>query len=294
MFLPTPSAQFDTLIPEAYGGIAASATGFVIGATFVYVVGRLLVVPAARRAVRSRNRNNPTIASATETYAHAMVVFLAAVGGVVGAGYGAALTNGALIIAALTLVVGVAGQAVIGALIGGLFLVADPDFNVGDYVAWPGGEGVVEAIDFRVTRIRTPDNETIAVPNTELTTNALRRPYGRERYRVTERVDVAHDDVEQALYEARAVAGEDDRVLAEPMPTTRVIEVGTGSVGIRAEFWVEDPIDVELVDVRSSFRRRVTTRFAEEGLTLSPAAGREVSGALTVERDAATPAGGGS
>ncbi len=44
---------------------------------------------------------------------------------------------------------------VAGALISGLFLVADPDFNVGDWISWPGGEGVVEAVDFRVTRVRT-------------------------------------------------------------------------------------------------------------------------------------------
>jgi small-conductance mechanosensitive channel len=124
------------------------------------------------------------------------------------------------------------------------------------------------------------------VPNTELTTNALRRPYGRERYRVTERVDVAHgDDVERALYELQAVASDDERVLEEPAPTARVIDVGTGSVGLRAEFWVGDPMDVGLVDVRSSFRRRVTARFTEVGLTLSPAAGREVSGELTVRND---------
>jgi hypothetical protein len=58
-------------------------------------------------------------------------------------------------------------------VISGMFLVADPDFNVGDWIEWPGGEGTIEAVDFRVTRIRTPNHETISIPNTELTTNAI-------------------------------------------------------------------------------------------------------------------------
>ncbi|MFP4626664.1 MAG: mechanosensitive ion channel domain-containing protein [Natronomonas sp.] len=45
-----------------------------------------------------------------------------------------------------------------------MFLVADPDVNVGDLIEWPGGEGTIEVVDFRVTRVRTRDNETISIP----------------------------------------------------------------------------------------------------------------------------------
>ncbi|WP_411967784.1 mechanosensitive ion channel family protein [Haloferax sp. YSSS75] len=276
--------QLDPSGLTAYGDFASAVVGFVVGALVVYLFGRLAVVPVVTRVVSSRNRNNPTLETATRTYTHAIVVLAALVGGLVTGGFGSLLTNSALIIAAVTLVLGVAGQEVIGALISGLFLVADPDFNVGDWIAWPGGEGVVEAVDFRVTRVRTVNNETISVPNTELTTNALVRPYGRERYRVTERVDIAYsDDVELALRELVEVARGDDRVLEDPQPTSRIIEFGGSSVTLKAEFWVDSPMDVNLVDLRSQFRRRVKLRFDEVGLTLGPASGREVSGTLDVD-----------
>ncbi|RYJ12733.1 mechanosensitive ion channel [Halogeometricum borinquense] len=273
-----------TALPEGYEQLVGAALGFGIGSTVIYLFGRLLLLPSIVRVVGSRNRNNPTIVSATETYAHAAIILLAGVGGVVGAGYGEVLTDSALIVAAVTLVFGVAGQEVIGSLISGLFLVADPDFNVGDWIAWSGGEGIVEAVDFRVTRVRTINNETVAVPNTELTTNTLTRPYGRDRYRVTERVAVAYDDdVELALKELVEVIRTDDRILADPEPNSRIIEFGDSSIGLRAEFWLADPMDVDLVDVRSSFRRRVKARFDEVGLTLGPPSGRAVSGELSVD-----------
>lgn len=276
-----------TGVPDGFDGfevIARRGIGFFVGALLVYAFGRLVVVPGVLRVVRARNRNNSTLETATETYLHALVLALAAVFGVVGAGYGDALTDSALIIAALTLVVGVAGQEVIGSLISGLFLVADRDFNVGDWIVWPGGEGVVEAVDFRVTRVRTVNNETVTVPNTELTTNALTRPYGRERYRITEQLDVAYaDDVELALRTLVDTAREDDRILDEPTPTSRIAAFGGTSPTLQVEYWVSNPMDVNLVEVRSDFRRRVKSRFDEAGLTLGPASGHELSGALSVD-----------
>ena len=276
--------QIDFGVVAAYEDVASALAGFTVGAVLVYIAGRLLVVPTVTRVVSARNKNNPTLETATRTYTHAFVVVLATLAGVIGAGYGSVLTNSALIIAALTIVFGVAGQEVIGALISGLFLVADPDFNVGDWISWPGGEGVVEAVDFRVTRVRTLNNETIAVPNTDLTTNALLRPYGRERYRITERVDVAYgDDTELALRELVEIARTDARVLDDPPPRSLIEEFGGSSVGLKAEFWVASPMDVDLMDVRSQFRRRVKSRFDEVELTLGPPSGREVSGTLDVD-----------
>ena len=274
--IPTDAASIEA--------VALRTLGFLVGALLVYIVGRLLIVPTAARIVRSRNRNNPTIETATETYVHVLVIVTAVVAGIIAAGFGGVLTDASIIIAALSLVVGAASQNVIGSLVSGLFLIADRDFNVGDWISWPGGEGVVEAVDFRVTRIRTPNNETIAVPNTELTTNALVRPYGRDRYRITEQLDIAYaDDAELALLTLVTAAGTDDRVLDEPEPNARIVSFGTTSLTLQAEYWVSDPMDVNLVEVRSDFRRRVKRQFDEEGLTLGPPSGQELSGELAVE-----------
>jgi small-conductance mechanosensitive channel len=289
-----PPGLFDGVVTESYADLARGLLGFVVAAAVTYSLGRLVVVPLAVRIVAARNRNNPTIASAARTYAHALVVVVAGFVGVAGAGLWSLLTNLSIVVAALTLVVGAASQDVVGSLTSGLFLVSDPDFNVGDWIAWPGGEGVVEEIDFRVTRVRTPNNETITVPNTELTANALTRPYGRARFRVTETVDVAYgDDVELALRELAEVAREDDRVLDDPSPTATLVSFEGSSVRTQAEFWVEDPMDVDLVTLQSDFRRRVKSRFDEVGLTLGPPSGHELSGELDVAVEGESTAASG-
>jgi small-conductance mechanosensitive channel len=277
--LPVPLAQYATLLADLF----LFAT---VGVT-VYFVGRVLVIPPLLRLVRHRNANNPTLVTATETYLQLLVIAVATLSGLAAAGQLGFLagTDSAIIIAALAFAFSIVGQEVFGSLVSGFFLVADPDFNVGDFVAWPGGEGVVEAVDFRVTRIRTPDNETVTVPNTELTTNALTRPFGRDRYRVTERAFVSYaEDTERALLELQQIAANREGVLDDPSPEARVLDLGPDSITVEASFWVDDPFRADVVAIRSDFRREVKQRFDAEGLTLAPAAGRELSGEVTVER----------
>ncbi|WP_311170848.1 mechanosensitive ion channel family protein [Halobellus ordinarius] len=276
--------MFEGIVTEQYADLARGVLGFVVAAGVAYSVGRFVVIPLIVRVVVARNRNNPTIATAARTYAHALIVAIASLVGIAGAGLWSLLTNVSIVIAALTLVVGAASQHVVGSLTSGLFLVADPDFNVGDWIAWPGGEGFVEEIDFRVTRVRTLNNETISVPNTELTANTLTRPYGRDRYRVVESFEIGYgDDVELALRELVEVVRSDDRVLEEPDPTATLAELGPGSIRIRAVFWVDDPMDVDLVTLRSDFRRRAKSRFDEVGVTIGPPSSRELSGSVSVD-----------
>jgi small-conductance mechanosensitive channel len=276
-------------VPDAvapYGPFVADVTVFAAVAAAVYLLGRLLFVPVVLRVLRARNRNNPTLVTATETYLQVLLVGIAVLAGLAAAGQAGFLvdTDSAILLAALTFAFGVAGQEVLGSLVSGLFLVADPDFNVGDYISWSGGEGTVEAVDFRVTRIRTVDNETITVPNTELTTNALTRPFGRDSYRVKERVFVAYgEDTERALMELRAIAANDDRAMEEPTPTARVVDLGENSITVRAAFWVDDPGRTAIADVRSDFRRRIKRQFDEEGITLAPPSSQHLSGSVEVD-----------
>ena len=172
---------------------------FLVGFLLVLVVGWYVVEPVVSRGIRRRNRNNPTIQEAISRYVRLFVLLVALFVGAGAAGFGQVLQNSALVIAAGTLAIGVAGQTVIGSLVSGLALVADPEFNVGNYIEWADREGEVRSITLRVTRVHTPDGELVTIPNTTLTSEAVARPYGRGRSRVVERIGIAYeDDVDDA------------------------------------------------------------------------------------------------
>lgn len=268
---------------SAFTQVLSELLGFVVGFGIVYVVSKLFLIPLVTRTVRVRNENNPTIETATKTYLRVVLMGFGILTGIIVAGYGRVLTESAVIIAALTFGFSIAGQQVFGSLISGMFLIADPDFNVGDWIEWPNGKGTIEAVDFRVTRIRTPNNETITVPNTELTDNEIVRPYGRNTYRITEQIYVAYyEDTERALLELQQIATNQETVLEDPAPNARILELGENAITVQAEFWIGDPLKSDILTVRSDFRRSVKRRFDEENITIAPPSAQLLSGEVSV------------
>jgi small-conductance mechanosensitive channel len=270
---------------EAYREILLPLGKFALAFLVVYFVGRVIVGRAVLRILRQRNRYNPTIQNALESYLHLLVVVLGIGFGIAAAGYGQVLTRSALIVAAATLAIGVAGQEVLGTLISGLFLVANPNFNVGDWIAWGDRAGVVEAISFRTIRVRTENNETVTVPNTELTTNTIVRAYGREQYRVSVEIRIEYDgDVDAAMGQLEAAAESHSSILSDPTPAVYFTEFGDDALLLEVQYWIRNPTRKDVKRVRSEFALEVKSRFESAGITISPASQRELSGEIDVEQ----------
>jgi len=67
-------------------------------------------------------------------------------------------------------------------IFGSITVLVDRPFEIGDWIITDGAEGMVEAVGFRSTRIRTFYNSQITLPNSRLTT-AVVDNMGRRRYR---------------------------------------------------------------------------------------------------------------
>ena len=262
---------------------AVRAGWFLLGFVVTFVVGWTLLEPAVSRLVRRRNRNNPTIQEAISRYVRLLVVVVALAVGAGVAGFAGVLAGSALLVAALTLAVGVAGRQVVGSLLGGLVLVLDPEFNVGDFVVWEGGEGTVLSITLRVTRIRTPTNELVTVPNTVLTEQVITRPYGRRRLMVVDRVEVGYDDdVDVVMGILEETAAGIDGVLERPSPEAFVDELADDGVVLRVNYWLDAPRPHEAPRIRSRYIESIKERLEAADVTISPSSQHELHGRLEI------------
>ena len=75
--------------------------------------------------------------------------------------------------AALTVVVGIAMQATLGNLLGGISLQLDNTCRIGDWIEVEGLTGEVVSIRWRYTALATVNNVTIIIPNAELMKNRV-------------------------------------------------------------------------------------------------------------------------
>lgn len=71
------------------------------------------------------------------------------------------------------LVLALASQDTAANLFGGLVIISDKPFSVGDWIQTSAAEGIVEDITFRSTRIRTFDDSLLVVPNSTLANSAI-------------------------------------------------------------------------------------------------------------------------
>jgi small-conductance mechanosensitive channel len=265
-----------------FASVLEPAGVFAVAFLLVAIVGRLVVDPAVDRLLARRDVD-PT---AELVFRRTSRVGYLAVGAFVGvglAGFEVLLGGSALVIAALTFTLGVAGQDVVGNLVSGVFLVLDRNFRVGDWIRWQDQAGTVKDIGFRVTRVRTINNETITVPNTELATSAITTPYNGQTYRITLPLGIAYeDDPDEATEVLLAAARAQPDIIDIPTPAVRVTDFEDAYVALEVQFWVRDPKEMNLLRVRSTFARVAKRRLEEAGITLMPPSKHDLSGSLEV------------
>ncbi|MEM7785203.1 MAG: mechanosensitive ion channel domain-containing protein, partial [Planctomycetota bacterium] len=75
------------------------------------------------------------------------------------------ITAFAAILAALGFAIGMALQGTLGNFAAGIMLLVFRPFKIGDYIVVAGTQGTVEEIDLFTTRLNTPDNRHVIVPN---------------------------------------------------------------------------------------------------------------------------------
>ncbi len=96
------------------------------------------------------------------------------------------------------LAIGFAAQDLLANFFGGLMILLDRPFVVGDWIRSSDKniEGTVEEIGWRLTRIRTFDQRPLYVPNSLFTTLTVENPSRMLNRRINETIGVRYDDID--------------------------------------------------------------------------------------------------
>jgi small-conductance mechanosensitive channel len=266
-----------------YTSLGTQVGEFLAVALVLYLPGRFVLEPAIAWLF-SRRAFEPTLERALLKVIH-VAVAVGAVGiGAAAAGFGSLLGGSALIVAAGTLAVGFAAQDVIANFVAGVFIVQDRNFTIDDWIEWGDNAGFIDDIGFRVTRVRTFNNETITVPNSELATTSVTNRMSKPELRITYPFGIGYgDDVDTAMGILLDAAADHDEILADPEPSVRVTDLADAAVLLQARFWIADPDREDFSETRSEYIQDVAERCRAAGIDLSTTTQHDLSGELTVE-----------
>ena len=178
------------------------------------------------------------------------------------------LTGLAVIFGLLSVGIGFGLQNVTANFISGLIVMFERPIVVGDRVEVAGIEGDVTEINIRSTKIRTLNNISIIVPNTEfVSNNVVNYSHGDPTFRLDIEVGVSYssnlDNVLKALNE---VAEEHSEILRNPKHQVHLQNFGDSSWDMQLRVWV--PNVKERYLLRNELNQAIVRKFEKYGIEI--------------------------
>lgn len=260
-----------------FGDLIGAGVTFLVVLFAIYLLGKIVIIPIVDRFL-NRYGLEPHARRPLQKITSIIVVFIGLGIAFGAAGFGNLLQSVATIAAAATLAVGFALQDVIKNFVAGIFIFADRPFKIGDWIEWDGHSGIVEDISFRVSRVRTFDNELLTVPNSNLTDGVIKNPVAKESLRLKFLFGIGYgDDIDKASEIIVEEAEAHPEILEDPAPSVRLTELADSSVGLQSRIWVDNPNRSDFVKIRAEYVTSVKKRFDEEDIEI-PFPQRTLSG----------------
>ena len=158
----------------------------------------------------------------------------------------------------LTLSVSLALQNALANVFGGFTLLSTVPFHSGDYVDIGTDSGTVVEIDMTYTKLQTPDNKMISIPNSAVVSSDIVNYSTTGTRRVDMAVTAVYTEAPQKVMDALIQAATDDRVLLEPAPAAVIDSYGDSTIRYNLRVWTktEDYWDVRnaiMVNIKNVF-----------------------------------------
>ena len=208
-------------------------------ALIILFVSFKIVNVIAKRILQSgeKGKFDKTLA---RTFSYVLKVGLKCVIGLALVAYVGIDTSGlAALVTSLGVCAGLALNGALSNLAGGVLIILTRPFRVDDYIEAQGHAGTVEDIHITYTRIRTPDNKVIYLPNGALSSGDVVNYSEKTTRRVALTFSISYDaDYEKAKEIIKKICTDHELVLQDPAPFVRMTAHGDSGIDITARVWV--------------------------------------------------------
>lgn len=166
----------------------------------------------------------------------------------------------------LTLAVSLSVQNALTNVMGGFTLLYTRPFSSGDFVEIAGQSGTVQEIGLAYTRLSTPDNKSVYIPNSAVTSAEI------VNYTVlgTRRVDIAvsasYDAPVQLVLETLRAAGKVPTVLEDQDIVAAVDNYGDSAIHYVLRVWCNC---ADYWDTKCAVMERIKELFDEKGVEMT-------------------------
>lgn len=231
------------------------------------VVGLIVVrlVVAFVRSLTIKNRSLDNSASTFITSLVKVVLYILLAIWVLGtAGVDTASLVAAFAAVALAISLGL--QDTLSGLTNGILIIFTKPFKQGDYVSVNGTEGTVKEIRLFNTKLTTPDNLDIIIPNSTILGSNLTNYSAMPLRRIDIDLPMSYSsDVETVKSVVLGYIAADERIVDIPAPMCRLKEYGDSAIIFTVRAWVDNS---HFWDVKFDLLEGLFTILKEKGLEI--------------------------
>ena len=236
-------------------------------AALILVIGLWLAFFIAK-VVRKKALEHPRIDATLGTFLSLMIryalIILVLI--IVLQQFGVQTTSLVAVLGASALAVGLALQGTLTNVASGIMIAIIRPYHLGDFVEVNGKEGTVIDLDLFFTKLRSPEEQTILVPNGQAASNPIVNHTQKGRRRCIITIGIGYDDdIDKALGIVREIMTGDPRAVADPPGWFGVKDLGDSSVNIQGRTWV--PTDAHRL-YKSEMTKLIKEAFDREGVEI--------------------------
>ena len=251
----------DTLVSWA----TTAGVRLIIAIVLLFVTFK--IVNLIGRKIEKQGNNGKLDKTLAKTFAYVFKIALKVVIAIALIGYVGIDTSGlAALVASLGVCIGLAVNGAVSNIAGGVLIIVTRPFRVDDYIEAQGQSGTVEDIHMTCTRIRTPDNKVVYLPNGTLSSGTIVNYSEKDTRRLDFSFSIGYgDDFEKAKTIVLSLMEKHELVLKDPAPMVRVSEHGASSINLTARAWVNS---ADYWTVRFDLLEAVKKAFDENGIEI--------------------------
>jgi small conductance mechanosensitive channel len=238
----------------------------IILALVIFIIGRMAVgiISSAVTKVMTKANLDPILVSFLSGILRTVMLLLVIVFSL--SQLGLDTTSLVALLGAAGLAVGFALKDSLSHFAAGVMLILFRPFKVGDFVEVDGVMGSVEQITIMSTRLKSPDNKVIIVPNSNVFGNTMTNFSDQPTRRVDMVFGIGYgSDLLKAKAILEEMVNEHELTLAEPAPKVAVSELADSSVNFIVRPWVNA---ADYWTVYWGMMEAVKLRFDQEGIEI--------------------------
>lgn len=162
-----------------------------------------------------------------------------------------------------------ASQDLIKNFFGGIVILTDRSFNVGDWIKVDSFEGIVEELGLRSTKIRTFDKEIVIIPNSRFADREVVNFSARENRRVAFTLNVMYntppEKVKSLINKIKYMLDNNPKVVKDTA-LVRFSNLGTSSMEIFVLYLTVTKEYTEFMEIKNDINFKIIELFNEENV----------------------------